>query len=55
MIGFANERIANGLPLPGVIVARDSLPVGQVIEDLLLILEAGQPGDYEGIVTFLPF
>jgi predicted nuclease of predicted toxin-antitoxin system len=55
MVGYANERITNGLPMPGLIVARDTLPVGQVIEDLLTILGASQPSDWENLVTFLPF
>jgi len=28
MIGFANERVTSGLPMPGVIAVRDTLPVG---------------------------
>ncbi|MCB9452961.1 MAG: DUF5615 family PIN-like protein [Anaerolineaceae bacterium] len=33
MIGFANERIAAGLYVPGVIIARYSLSVGAIIAD----------------------
>jgi hypothetical protein len=55
MVGFANARIAQGLPLPGVIVARSTLPVGQVVDDLLTVLGASQMSDWENLVTFLPF
>ena len=55
MIGFANERVSAGLPMPGIIVARDTLPIGQVIEDLLTILGASDMKDWENLVTFLPF
>jgi hypothetical protein len=55
LVGYANERVAHGLPMPGVIAARDSLPVGQVIEDLLIVLSASEMSDWENLVTFLPF
>lgn len=54
MVGFANDRIAAGLPMSGVIAARDRLPMGQVIEDLLLILDASEMSDWDNKVTFLP-
>jgi hypothetical protein len=54
IVGYANERIALGLPMPGVIVARASLPIGQVIEDLLTILDASEMSDWDNLVTFLP-
>ncbi len=54
MVGFANDRIAAGLPMPGVIAARDRLPMGQVIEDLLLIIDASEMSEWDNKVTFLP-
>lgn len=55
MVGYANERIARGLPMPGVMVARNTLPVGQVVDDLLTVLGASESSDWENLVTFLPF
>ena len=54
MIGYANDRLRTGLPMLGVIAVRDSLPVGQVIEDLITILAASEMSDWENLVTFLP-
>ena len=54
MVGFANERIATGLSMPGVIAARDTLTIGQVIDDLLLILGASEMSDWDSRVVFLP-
>jgi predicted nuclease of predicted toxin-antitoxin system len=54
MVGFANRRIADGLPMPGVIAVRDSLPIGQVITDLLIILDASEMSDWDNLVSFLP-
>ena len=54
MVGFANERITAGLPMPGVIAARHTLPIGLVIDEILTIIGASEAGDWENIVMFLP-
>jgi predicted nuclease of predicted toxin-antitoxin system len=54
MTKYANERIAKGLPLAGVIFIRDTVPVGKVIEDLLAVLGASQAGEWEDRTEFLP-
>jgi predicted nuclease of predicted toxin-antitoxin system len=51
---FANERLARGLPMAGVILIRDSLPIGEVIEDLHIIIGASSLEDWENRVVFLP-
>jgi hypothetical protein len=45
MVGYAKERLSGGLPMPGIIVVRDTLPVGPIIEDLLIILDASDMSD----------
>lgn len=54
MVGYANQRISAGLPMPGIIAVRDTIPIGQVIEDLLAVLAASEASDWENLVTFLP-
>lgn len=54
MTKYANERIAQGLPLTGVILVPDMLPVAKVIDDLLTILGASKASDWENRVDFLP-
>jgi predicted nuclease of predicted toxin-antitoxin system len=54
MVGFALERVASGLPMPGVIAVRDALPLAQVIADLILIVDASDPGEWANLVIFLP-
>ena len=54
MVGFAYERLAAGLAMPGLIVARESLSIRQVIEDLLTILDASDMSDWDALVTYLP-
>ncbi len=51
---YANQRIVAGLSMPGVIVARQELSVGQIIDELLMIESASQPEDWIGLVVFLP-
>ncbi len=54
MIGFAYQRIRAGLPMPGVIEVFDNVPNSEVINDLEVIIGAGQPEDFENIVTYVP-
>jgi hypothetical protein len=54
LIGSAYERVAAGLPMPGIIEARQELHIGVVIEDLLLIVDASREGEWEGQVLYLP-
>ena len=54
LVGFANDRIAAGLPMPGVIAARLTVPIGLVIDEIVTIIGASDTSDWENIVTFLP-
>lgn len=54
MKDFAYNRVEAGLPMPGVIEIRESLPRGPVIEDLLLISGASEPEDWKDMVHYLP-
>jgi hypothetical protein len=40
--------------MPGVIEVSDDLPIGQVVEDILLLAEYGDKGEWEGQVIYLP-
>lgn len=51
---YAYERIKAGQPMPGVIAIPDTLPIGQAIEELVLIVECAQPADFENRVLYLP-
>lgn len=54
LIGFAYARVSAGLPMPGVIEVSQEVPVGVVIEQLLLLILASLPGEWEGQVLYLP-
>jgi predicted nuclease of predicted toxin-antitoxin system len=51
---FAYERVAAGLPMPGVYIIRSGARLGRLIEDLLVIAECASDGEMEGQVRFLP-
>lgn len=50
----AYERLEAGLSMPGVFEVSQSVPVGVVIEDVLLIAEASAQGEWEGQVRYMP-
>lgn len=51
---YAYERVRAGLPMPGVFEISRTLPLGQVIDDLILIAECSAEGEWEGQVGYLP-
>lgn len=55
LVGYAWERVRSGKAMPGVIVALTERPIGQVIEDLEILLFASQPEELETQIRFLPF
>ena len=44
----AYDRVRAGQPMPGVFEVSRHLPVGQAIEDLLLLAECSREGEWEG-------
>jgi len=51
---YAHERISAGKAMPGVFEVSRELPLGAVIEDILLLAECGLEGEWEGQVRYLP-
>jgi hypothetical protein len=51
---YAYERIGQGLPMPGVFVISQALPLGLVIEEVVLLAECSREGEWEGRVLYLP-
>jgi len=45
---YAYERVEKGYPMPGVIEVRTDAPIGQIIEDILVVLECIATGELEG-------
>jgi len=48
------DRVAHGLPMPGVAILRIILTIGQAINELEVIALAGNPDDLRDQVIYLP-
>ena len=54
MIGFAYARVERNEAMPGIVVAAQTLPIGQVIDNLSLLVECGYEGEREGKWSICP-
>lgn len=54
MTDHAYRRINEGEPTPGLFAVARDVPIGDAIEDMLLIAEGSFEGEYEGQVRYLP-
>jgi len=54
MIRHANQRVADGMPMPGVIEVARGVPIGAAIEDILLVIECYKPDELEGRIIYVP-
>ena len=51
---FAYERVSAGEHMPGVFEISRTIPLGEVIDDLLLLVEASLPNEWVNQVRYLP-
>ncbi len=54
MTRYAYERVRRGERMPGLFEVSRKTPVSTVIDDLLLIAEVSEEGEWEGQVRYLP-
>lgn len=54
MSKHAFERIAQNLPMPGVIEVSQDVPIGDAIKELVLIAECSLENEWQNQVIFLP-
>ena len=54
MTGHANHRIANGLPMPGLIIVPQNLDIGSAVSDLELLLQCSSESDLRDQTYYLP-
>jgi hypothetical protein len=54
LVGDAYAHVEQGLPLPGVILIPDTLPIGKALDDLEVAIGAGSPDNFKDRVTFIP-
>jgi len=49
------ERLAAGLPSPGIFIVPQRSAIGDIIESLVLVWTASQPEDWRNQIAYLPF
>jgi hypothetical protein len=54
MTRFAFERVERGEPMPGVIEVRARAAIGEVLDDLVLVLECVLPDELRDRVYYVP-
>ena len=54
MPGFAYQRINAGEHLPGVIVVPDLMPIGQAVDELILLIACSDASEYADRIVHLP-
>lgn len=54
MPAFAFDRVWRNQAMPGMLVISQQAALAGVIDDILLIAECGEIGDYDGRVVYLP-
>lgn len=52
---YARDRVARGAAMPGVVEVAQTAPLGAAIEDLALLAEAGESGEFSGQILYIPF
>ncbi len=51
---YVDARAAAGLPMPGVFVVSQQIPISQAIEDIILLADCSLEGEWEGQIRFFP-
>lgn len=54
MSKYAFDRVNQELPMPGVIEISQDIPIGEAIEELVLIAECSLENEWHNQVIFLP-
>jgi predicted nuclease of predicted toxin-antitoxin system len=51
---FAYARVTAGLPMPGVFLVSDDMPIGHAVEELLIAAHCLTPEECKDIVEYFP-
>ncbi|MEO8612690.1 MAG: DUF5615 family PIN-like protein [Chloroflexota bacterium] len=54
MTKYAYERVVIDLPIPGIFITATHAPVGQIIDELAIIMGASDTSEWQGKITFIP-
>ena len=51
---YAHDRVSSGLPIPGVFLVDDDMPVGKAIEEVLIAAKCLTPEECKDLVRYFP-
>ena len=54
LVRYANQLVAQGEPMAGVIFVPDQLEIGRAINDLVMVLDGSTESDMRNSVEYLP-
>jgi hypothetical protein len=54
MVGFAWDRVRSRLPMPGVLVLKENVGIGRVIDDILLVAQCYAVDEVKDKVLYIP-
>ncbi|MGH9845938.1 MAG: DUF5615 family PIN-like protein, partial [Blastocatellia bacterium] len=54
MIDFAADRLVRELPMPGVVVIHQNLPINVAVEELAIFLSCSSQEEWENRIIWLP-
>jgi predicted nuclease of predicted toxin-antitoxin system len=54
MPDFAYDRVASGESMPGMFILNDRFPVGQAIQEILLVVACSEQAEWNGRAVHLP-
>ena len=54
MPDFAYDRLVVKEPMAGMFVVNDRMPIRQVIDELILLMDCSEQEEWQGIVLYLP-
>ena len=54
MTAHGIERIENANPMPGIFVVSQDLPIGPVIEDMILLIESSEADEWANRIIYFP-
>jgi len=54
MTHFAHTRTRESQAMPGMFLVKKATPIGQAIQDLLILIECSTEGEWNGLVVYVP-
>lgn len=52
--GFAYDRVSRGMPMAGLFLLSHRMPMSEAIEELLLLDECSEQGEWDALIVYLP-